>query len=112
MTRGYRGYPEPHCAAESVPVRARAQAPRVLVSPLRPGRFIGHVMDLHLTMEGKLRRGGDTMRDDDSHLQYELGRHLRQEWLADRMPRREFLRSATVLGLSAATIAGLVEGTG
>ena len=52
------------------------------------------------------------MSDRDSHLQHELGQHLREEWLAGRMSRREFLRSATVLGLSAATIAGLVGGTG
>src|SRR6516164_1897763 len=105
-----RSCPDPHCAAEDTPVRAPGQAFRALVSPLRRGGFIGCVLDLHLTMEGKLRRGGDDMSDRDSLLQHELGQHLREEWLAARTSRREFLRSATVLGLSAATIAGLVGG--
>ncbi len=47
-----------------------------------------------------------------SHLQGELGQHLREELLAGRISRREFLRSATVLGLSAGTIAALLAGPG
>src|SRR5437868_11702276 len=47
-----------------------------------------------------------------SDLQHELGRHLREELLAGRLSRREFLRRATVLGLSAGTIAGLLAGAG
>src|SRR5207237_9602302 len=53
---------------------------------------------------------GDDMKGSD--LQHELGRHLREELLAGRLSRREFLRRATVLGLSAGTIAGLLAGAG
>ncbi|HTD48891.1 MAG TPA: ABC transporter substrate-binding protein [bacterium] len=48
----------------------------------------------------------------DSDLQHELGQHLREELLAGRLSRREFLRRATVFGLSAGTIAGLLAGAG
>src|SRR5438105_7317501 len=47
----------------------------------------------------------------DSDLQHELGQHLREELLAGRLSRRELLRRATVFGLSAGTIAGLLAGT-
>src|SRR5207244_13265431 len=48
----------------------------------------------------------------DSHLQHELGQHLREELLAGRISRREFLRSATAFGLSAGAIAALLTGVG
>ncbi|TMJ11039.1 MAG: peptide ABC transporter substrate-binding protein, partial [Bacillati bacterium ANGP1] len=48
----------------------------------------------------------------DSHLQHELGQHLREELLAGRISRREFLRSATAFGLSAGAIAALLAGGG
>src|SRR3989442_3413888 len=48
----------------------------------------------------------------DSQLQHELGQHLREELLAGRVSRREFLHRATVLGLSAATITALLAGGG
>jgi len=48
----------------------------------------------------------------DSRLQGALGQHLREELLAGRISRREFLRSATALGLSTGTIAALLAGSG
>jgi len=48
----------------------------------------------------------------DSRLVGELGQHLREELLAGRISRREFLRSATALGCGAGTIAALLAGLG
>ncbi len=45
----------------------------------------------------------------DNPVQRELGRHLLEELQAGRMTRREFVRSATVLGLSLSTIATLLD---
>jgi peptide/nickel transport system substrate-binding protein len=46
----------------------------------------------------------------DSRWQREFGQHLSEELRAGRMTRREFVRSATVVGLSLGTIATLLGG--
>jgi len=49
---------------------------------------------------------------NDSLLQREFGRHLLEELLAGRITRREFVRSATVIGLSMSGVASLLAVNG